>query len=1154
MKKSLLLCSLLCLAILEMYGQKQPRAMVHDEIANRFMPERHMNDDSLFMRRHNQGSMMSGKMDADRAELLGRHNMDAEQRLNAVKKADRENIKGDGTFVDQSDSLALVALYNSTNGPGWSNSTNWLTGPVSTWYGVDVLFGKVFSIDLFDNSLYGSIPPEMGSLDSLQYLHLGYNQLSGAIPHEIGNLTSLQYLYLWFNQLSGTIPHEIGSLASIQDIDLWFNQLSGAIPPEIGNLTSLQYLDLSHNQLSGAIPPEMGNLTSLQYLYLNSNQLSDLPNLSAITNLEGLVISYNQFTFSDLENSELNFSAISTVHYSPQALLKITSQTDNGDGTSTLSFTTDGTGDAYQWFNGSSLIENATTSTLVVNNSNMGIYYCKVTNPAYPDLTLETKVVAMNTTFSHGVFEDEYNILVELYNNTSGNSWISKYNWLSNNDVDEWYGVEVSGGHVTSINLYSNNLAGTIPPEIGNLDSLKTINLSNNQLSGSIPPEIGNLASLQYLYLNSNQLSGAIPTEIGNLNSLKYLYLNSNQLSGAIPTEIGNLNSLKYLYLNSNQLSGAIPTEIGNLNSLKYLYLNSNQLSGVIPPEMGNLTSLQYLYLYSNQLSGSIPPEMGNLTSLQYLYLYSNQLSGAIPPEIGSLTSLQYLYLNSNQLSGAIPTEIGNLNSLKYLYLNSNQLSGAIPSEIGNLNSLKYLYLNSNQLSGAIPSEIGSLTNLVGLYLYNNQLSDLPNLSASLSLGWLNTSSNHLTFEDIEPNLSISYFNYSPQARVGSVQHYTPNDGDNLNISVSVGGANNTYQWYRDGAGIPGATGSTYSISSYSSVADAGVYVCRIQNSMATELTLESYCIYVGVDVPTYTVDVSASPVSSGTVSGGGTYEDGQTATVSATPSIGYWFASWTSNGTVVSTSSAYSFVVTGNTSLVANFKLKTYAVSATPSQAGSGTVTGAGTYSHGASVTLVATPNTGYRFASWTSNGTEVSTSSAYSFVVTGNTSLVANFELKTYAVSATSSPAGSGTVTGAGTYSHGASVTLEATPITGYRFASWTSNGTEVSTSSAYTFVVTGDTSLVANFEDITGIIEDGLKESISIYPNPTNRHITVSGEGADMKSIAVYDFMGRLRGRYNVNTDEAIIDFTGYPSGVYLVVVKTNTVTFTKKIVRE
>ncbi|MEN6501253.1 MAG: leucine-rich repeat domain-containing protein [Tenuifilaceae bacterium] len=993
MKKSLLLCSLLCLAILEMYGQKQPRAMVHDEIANRFMPERHMNVDSLFMRRHNRGDVMSGKMDADRAELLGRHNMDAEQRLNAVKKADRENTKGDGTFVDQSDSLALVALYNSTDGPGWNNSTNWLTGPVSTWYGVDVLSGKVFSIDLFDNSLYGSIPPEIGNLASLQYLNLNSNQLSGSIPPEMGSLDSLKTINLSNNQLSGSIPTEIGNLASLQYLYLWFNQLSGAIPPEIGNLASLQCLDLSSNKLSGAIPLEIGSLASLQYLYLYSNQLS------------------------------------------------------------------------------------GSIPTEIGNLTN----------------------------------------LVDLY-------------------------------------LCNNQLSGTIPHEIGSLTSLQHLNFGNNQLSGSIPTEIGNLTNLVDLYLYNNQLSGAIPPEIGSLTSLQYLNLYFNQLSGAIPPEIFSLTILQMLALSNNQLSGALPRKIGNLNILYYLDLSCNQLSGTIPPRIGNLTNLWYLYLNSNQLSGAIPSEIGNLTSLQYLYLDSNQLSGAIPPEIGSLASLKDLYLSSNQLSGAIPHEMGNLTSLQYLYLNSNQLSGAIPPEIGNLTNLKTIKLSNNQLSGALPPEMGNLASLQRFYLNSNQLSDLPDLSESLSLVELNTSSNHLTFEDIEPNLSIPYFNYSPQARVGSLQHYTPNDGDNLDISVSVGGANNTYQWYRDGASIPGATGATYSISSYSSVADAGVYLCRIQNSMATELTLESYCIYVGVDVPTYTVDVSASPVSSGTVSGGGTYEDGQTATVSATPSTGYRFASWTSNGTEVSTSSTFTFMVTGDSSLVANFELKTYAVSATSSPAGSGTVTGAGTYSHGASVTLVATPSTGYRFASWTSNGTEVSTSSTFTFVVTGDSSLVANFELKTYAVSATSSPAGSGTVTGAGTYSHGASVTLEATPNTGYRFASWTSNSTVVSTNSTYSFVVTSDTSLVANFEDISGIIEDGLKESISIYPNPTNRHITVSGEGAGVKSVAVYDFMGRLRGRYNVNTDEAIIDFTGYPSGVYLVVVKTNMGIFTKKIVRE
>ena len=40
--------------------------------------------------------------------------------------------------VDPSDSLALVALYNATNGDYWNNNENWLSGPVETWYGVEV--------------------------------------------------------------------------------------------------------------------------------------------------------------------------------------------------------------------------------------------------------------------------------------------------------------------------------------------------------------------------------------------------------------------------------------------------------------------------------------------------------------------------------------------------------------------------------------------------------------------------------------------------------------------------------------------------------------------------------------------------------------------------------------------------------------------------------------------------------------------------------------------------------------------------------------------------------------------------------------------------------------------------------------------------------
>jgi hypothetical protein len=121
---------------------------------------------------------------------------------------------------------------------------------------------------------------------------------------------------------------------------------------------------------------------------------------------------------------------------------------------------------------------------------------------------------------------------------------------------------------------------------------LVNLNLHSNQLSGSIPPELGNLTNLQKLYLQANMLSGSIPPELGNLSSVTTVYLFSNQLSGSIPPELGNLSSVVALYLFSNQLSGSIPPELGNLSSVKNLRLNSNKLSGDIPAELDNLSGL----------------------------------------------------------------------------------------------------------------------------------------------------------------------------------------------------------------------------------------------------------------------------------------------------------------------------------------------------------------------------------------------------------------------------------------------------------------------------------------------------------------------------------------------------------------------------------
>ena len=86
--------------------------------------------------------------------------------------------------VIASDSLALVALYDSTGGPNWTHNGNWLQGPVSTWHGVRVQNGRVTELHLDINNLQGMIPVELSDLSSLVYLELGGNQLSGAIPAE----------------------------------------------------------------------------------------------------------------------------------------------------------------------------------------------------------------------------------------------------------------------------------------------------------------------------------------------------------------------------------------------------------------------------------------------------------------------------------------------------------------------------------------------------------------------------------------------------------------------------------------------------------------------------------------------------------------------------------------------------------------------------------------------------------------------------------------------------------------------------------------------------------------------------------------------------------------------------------------------------------
>ena len=94
---------------------------------------------------------------------------------------------------------ALVALYEATDGPNWTNNENWLTdAPLEEWHGVDLHFDtSVRALNLSDNNLSGPIPPELESLQKLNRLRLDKNALSGPIPPELSNLRRISPSRVW---------------------------------------------------------------------------------------------------------------------------------------------------------------------------------------------------------------------------------------------------------------------------------------------------------------------------------------------------------------------------------------------------------------------------------------------------------------------------------------------------------------------------------------------------------------------------------------------------------------------------------------------------------------------------------------------------------------------------------------------------------------------------------------------------------------------------------------------------------------------------------------------------------------------------------------------------------------------------------------------
>ncbi|XWS39365.1 hypothetical protein CRYUN_Cryun18bG0047100 [Craigia yunnanensis] len=156
------------------------------------------------------------------------------------------NVEGD----------ALYALRRSVKDPenvleSWDPT---LVDPC-TWFHVTCNGdNRVTRLDLANAKLSGSLVPELGKLERLQYLELYMNNLVGSIPEEVGGLKSLVSMDLYHNNLTGSIPASLSKLSNLKFLRLNSNRLTGRIPRQLTKLGNLKIIDVSNNDLCGTIP------------------------------------------------------------------------------------------------------------------------------------------------------------------------------------------------------------------------------------------------------------------------------------------------------------------------------------------------------------------------------------------------------------------------------------------------------------------------------------------------------------------------------------------------------------------------------------------------------------------------------------------------------------------------------------------------------------------------------------------------------------------------------------------------------------------------------------------------------------------------------------------------------------------------------------
>jgi len=315
------------------------------------------------------------------------------------------------------------------------------------------------------------------------------------------------------------------------------------------------------------------------------------------------------------------------------------------------------------------------------------------------------------------------------------------------------------------LNLFRNNLGGSLPDCLGNLASLQLLVVSKNQFTGNIASgPLTNLLSLEFLSLSNNLFE--VPTSMKpfmNHSSLKFFSSENNRLVTE-PAAFDNLIpkfQLVFFSLSSSPTMEAVNVEIPDFlyyqYDLRVLDLSHNNITGMFPLWLlKNNTRMEQLYLSENSFVGTLQLLDHPYPNMTELDISNNNMNGQIPKDICLIfPNLGSLRMAKNGFKGCIPSCLRNISSLRILDLSNNQLSTVKLEQLTTIWSLK---LSNNNLGGQIPTLVFNSSSLGYLYLSGNnfsgQISDVPLYKWKLWIV-LNLSNNH--FSGMLPRWFINF-------------------------------------------------------------------------------------------------------------------------------------------------------------------------------------------------------------------------------------------------------------------------------------------------------------------------------------------------------------------------------------------------------------